>query len=77
VDKPTANAQLVDAGILSGIAVNRVAKKVRGDVLGLLAQLRDQLTAKLNSDAVMTDFARQRAGELLKFAQSTIDGAYL
>jgi hypothetical protein len=76
VDKPTVNAQLVDSAVLSGISVNRVAKKVRGDVLSLLAQLRDQLTAKLNSDAVMTDWQRQRAAELLKFSQSTIDGAY-
>ena len=76
MDKPTANVQLADAGILSGIAVNRVAKKICGDVLGLLAQLRDHLTAKLNSDAVMTDWQRQRAGELLKFSQETIKGAY-
>jgi SPP1 gp7 family putative phage head morphogenesis protein len=76
VDKPTVNQQLADSAVLSGIAVNRFAKKVRGDVLGLLGQLRDSLTAKLNSDAVMTDWSRQRATDLLKFAQSTIDGAY-
>ena len=54
MDKPTATAQLADSAVLGGIAVARVAKNVRGDVLGLLAQLCDQLTAKLSSDAVMT-----------------------
>jgi hypothetical protein len=76
VDKPTANQQLVDSAVLGGIAAGRVAKKVRGDVLGMLGELRDSLTAKLNSDAVMTDWQRKRAVELLKFAQSTIDGTY-
>jgi SPP1 gp7 family putative phage head morphogenesis protein len=76
VDKPTVNQQLADSSVLQGISVNRVAKKIRGDVLSLLAQLRDSLTAKLNSDAVMTDWQRQRATELLKFSQATIDGAY-
>jgi hypothetical protein len=76
VDKPSVNQQLADSAVLSGIAVNRFAKKVRDDVLRLLGQLRDSLTAKLSSDAVMTDWQRQRAGELLKFSQATIDGAY-
>jgi hypothetical protein len=76
VDKPPANVQLVDAGVLGGISLARVSKKICGDVLGLLAQLRDHLTAKLSSDAVMTDWQKQRAAELLKFAQSTIDGTY-
>jgi hypothetical protein len=76
MDKPTVNQQLADSSILTGIAVNRVAKKVRDDVLSLLAQLRDQLTAKLNSDAVMTDWQKARCAELLKFSQKTINGAY-
>jgi SPP1 gp7 family putative phage head morphogenesis protein len=76
MDKPTVNQQLADSSILTGIAINRVAKKVRDDVLSLLAQLRDQLTAKLNSDAVMTDWQKARCAELLKFATSTINGAY-
>jgi hypothetical protein len=76
VDKPTVNQQLADSAVLQGISVNRVSKKVRGDVLGLLGELRDSLTAKLNSDAVMTDWQRQRAVELLKFSSATIDGAY-
>jgi hypothetical protein len=74
--KPTVNAQLVDSSILGGISLARVSKKICGDVLGLLGQLRDHLTAKLNSDAVMTDWQRQRAAELLKFSQETIKGAY-
>jgi SPP1 gp7 family putative phage head morphogenesis protein len=76
VDKATVNQQLADSAVLQGISVGRIAKKVRGDVLSLLAKLRDELTAKLNSDAVMTDWQRQRAAELLKFSQATIDGAY-
>jgi SPP1 gp7 family putative phage head morphogenesis protein len=76
VDKPTANQQLVDAGVLQGINIQRVSKKLRGDVLGLLGTLRDQLTAKLNSGAVMTDWQKQRAVELLKFSGATIDAAY-
>jgi hypothetical protein len=37
VDKPTVNQQLADSSVLQGISVNRVAKKVRDDVLSLLA----------------------------------------
>jgi len=48
VDKPNVNQQLLDSGILSGISLNRVAKKIRGDVPALLAQSRDQLTGQLN-----------------------------
>ena len=48
MDKPNVNQHLLDAGILSRISLNRVAKKIRGDVLALLAQLRDQLTGQLN-----------------------------
>jgi SPP1 gp7 family putative phage head morphogenesis protein len=76
VDKPTVNAQLADSGILQGISGARVAKKLSHDVLAMLAQLRDQLTGKLSSTEVMTEWQRQRATQLLHFAKDAIAGTY-
>jgi hypothetical protein len=77
VDKPpSVNAQLADSAIVHGTNVQRVGKKISNDVLGMLGQLRDELTAKLASKSVMTQWQRQRATELLQFAKDQIGGTY-
>lgn len=77
MDKPTANAQLADSSIVHSTNVARVGKKITQDVLRMLGQLRDELTAKLASPSVMTDWQeRQRATELLRFAKDQIGGTY-
>lgn len=61
----SASEKLQDASILRGISMQRVTKTMRSDVFDMLVELRDQLVAKLNSTATITDWQRQRIESLL------------
>ena len=61
----SASEKLQDASILHGISMQRVTKTMRSDVFDMLVELRDQLVAKLNSTATITDWQRQRIESLL------------